>query len=94
MMTPESAIGQSIAIYNELHARAEALRGQIVAMQAQWLGLERAGGARADHAAALLDSCLTADLRQIEAFARRCREQIADMKADPFREAPRVAAAG
>jgi len=82
-MTPEVAIRNLRDLCNQLHTRSQHFAGECDGIQEQWTALGRAGGQRADHAAALLGK-LKNHLRGIAGYCDGVVEQIDTMIADPF----------
>jgi hypothetical protein len=82
-MTPEQAIGKLSDLRSQLHTRLQHFAGECEGIQAQWAALGRAGGQRADHAAALLGK-LKNHLQGISGYCDGVVEQIEAMIADPF----------
>lgn len=83
-MNPATAIADcQTTVGVEMVTKARRLELACAEAEAQWSRLVAMGAGREDHAAAILGGLLN-DLKAIEWFAKRCREQIEAMKADPF----------
>lgn len=82
-LDPIKMIGNANEVWRNLASKLTDLREQIRDIEAQWDGLQRAGGARADHASALL-STLRLSLCSIARYCVRVDEKISEMDTDPF----------
>jgi hypothetical protein len=82
-MTPEQAISSLAEVRGQLHTRLQHFRGECEAIEEHWANLARAGGQRADHAAALL-ARLKPHLNGITQLCECVVKQIDEMPKDPF----------
>lgn len=82
-MSPIRAIESVGGLAADLAAMDNAVKLEADGLAKRWANLKHFGGAREDRAAALLGN-LTPHLRQLEAYCRRCLDQIAQANADPF----------
>jgi hypothetical protein len=82
-MTTYQAIEGVEALAKHVSDKAGILRNAAKLAAEQWKGLRNAGGAREDHAAALLRG-VRESLESIEGFVHTCNRQIAEIMANPF----------
>jgi hypothetical protein len=82
-MRPDNLIERLGDLLARIDGPREGLRKEAAEIGAQWRGLGRVGGQRADHAASLLGN-LRIHLQQIAQAAILCDSQIAGMLSDPF----------